>query len=178
MTLSLYHNHNQETFNKLKINKPMKKMTTKVLLVTILTVFASISASAKLKIPFGKIDKIEVVAELPDNEKYIGNKGPNDFLELATLHQEYNIAWIIPAWITQEPKLVLAKQDSDEYYELTDAELSEILKENKLDKEELLQLGFYTRYGGKVVLLAAIGLIIYGIIPSKEEDETKETESV
>jgi hypothetical protein len=149
-------------------------MTQRTFLFAVITLFISVTASAKLKIPFGKVDKIQIVAELPDNEKYIGNKGPNDFLELATLHQEYNIAWIIPAWITEEPKLVLAKKDSDEYYELTEAELNEILQENRLDEKSLLNLGLYTRYGGKIILLLIIGLIIYGIIPSKGDDEREE----
>jgi hypothetical protein len=149
-------------------------MTQRTFLFAVITLFISVTASAKLKIPFGKVDKIQIVAELPDNEKYIGNKGPNDFLELATLHQEYNIAWIIPAWITEEPKLVLAKKDSDEYYELTEAELNEILQENRLDEKSLLNLGLYTRYGGKIILLLIISLIIYGIIPSKGDDEREE----
>lgn len=156
----------------------MIRFTKKVLLTAIITLGTSMIVSAKVRIPFGKIDKIEIVAELPDNEKYTATEGGKDYLELAMLHQEYNIAWIIPAWVTQEPKLVLAKKDSDVYYELTDQQLSEILKENKLDKESLLQLGFYTRYGGKAILLVVIGLIIYGIIPGKEEDEEEESEKV
>lgn len=152
----------------------MTNMTSKTCLITIITLFASFMVSAKVKIPFGKIDKIEIVADLPNDERYIATPGTKEYLDLATLHQEYNIAWIIPAWITAEPKLVLSKKDSDEYYEVTDAELAEIIKENKLDKEELLQLGFYTRYGGKAILLLIIGLIIYGIYPSKDEEEEEE----
>nr|WP_315247617.1 hypothetical protein [uncultured Flavobacterium sp.] len=146
-------------------------MTKKAFLMTIIAFSVSIMASAKVRIPFGKIDKIEIVANLPDNEKYTVSEGSKEYLDLATLHQEYNIAWVIPAWITQEPKLVLAKKDSDVYYELTDQQLAEIIKDNKLDKESLLQLGLYTRYGGKVILILLIGLIIYGIYPSKDEEE-------
>ena len=144
--------------------------------MTVIAFSVSIMASAKVRIPFGKIDKIEIVANLPDNEKYTVSEGSKEYLDLATLHQEYNIAWVIPAWITQEPKLVLAKKDSDVYYELTDQQLAEIIKDNKLDKESLLQLGLYTRYGGKVILILLIGLIIYGIYPSKDEEETGEVQ--
>ncbi|HEX8014558.1 MAG TPA: hypothetical protein VF465_04945 [Flavobacterium sp.] len=151
-------------------------MTKKAFLMTIIAFSVSIMASAKVRIPFGKIDKIEIVANLPDNEKYTVSEGSKEYLDLATLHQEYNIAWVIPAWITQEPKLVLAKKDSDVYYELTDQQLAEIIKDNKLDKESLLQLGLYTRYGGKVILILLIGLIIYGIYPSKDEEETGEVQ--
>lgn len=151
-------------------------MTQKSLLIAILTLTTSIVASAKVRIPFGKIDKIEIVADLPNDERYIASEGSKEYLDLATLHQEYNIAWIIPAWITVEPKLVLAKKDSDEYYEVTDVELAQIIKENKLDKEDLLQLGFYTRYGGKAILIIIIGLIIYGIIPGKDDEETEQVQ--
>lgn len=154
----------------------MANMIKKTFLITIITLCSSIMVSAKVRIPFGKIDKIEIVADLPDNEKYTVSEGSKEHLDLATLHQEYNIAWVIPAWITVEPKLVLAKKDSDQYYELTDEELSQIIKENKLDKEDLLQLGLYTRYGGKVILLLLIGLIIYGIYPGKDEEETEEVQ--
>ena len=145
-------------------------------LTTMFTIFTSITVSAKVRIPFGKIDKIEIVADLPNNEKYTAAEDSKEYLDLATLHQEYNIAWVIPAWVTQEPKLVLAKKDSDVYYELTDQQLAEIIKDNKLDKDSLLQLGFYTRYGGKAILLIVIGLIIYGLIPGKDDEE--ETEEV
>lgn len=155
----------------------MTNMTKKAFLITMFTFCASIMVSAKVRIPFGKVDKIEIVADLPNTDKYAVSEGSKEYLDLATLHQEYNIAWIIPAWVTKEPKLVLSKKDSDEYYELTDQELAEIIKENKLDKESLLQLGLYTRYGGKVILLLVIGLIIYGIIPGKDEEE-EETEKV
>lgn len=67
-------------------------------------------AWARLKIPFGKVDKIEIVAELPDNEQYTESEDSNEYFDLARLHQEYNIAWVIPAWVTEEPKLVLAKK--------------------------------------------------------------------
>jgi hypothetical protein len=154
----------------------MTNRTKKVFLITIITLTTPFLVSAKVRIPFGKIDKIEIVANLPDNEKYTISEGSKEYLDLATIHQEYNIAWVIPAWITAEPKLVLAKKDSDQYYELTDEELLQIIKENKLNKEDLLQLGLYTRYGGKIILLLLIGLIIYGIYPGKEEEETEDVQ--
>jgi len=125
--------------------------------------FTTSFVSAKAKIPFGRIDKIEIVADLPDTEKYAVSKGSKEYLDLARMHQEYNIAWVIPAWITQEPKLVLAKKENDEYFELTNEQLDQIVSENKLNKENLLQLGLYTKYGGKLIVLLIIGLILYGI---------------
>lgn len=65
---------------------------------------ASIAVSAKVRIPFGEIDKIAIVADLRNDERYIASPGRKEYLELAMLHQQYNIAWVIPMWITAEPK--------------------------------------------------------------------------
>jgi hypothetical protein len=150
-------------------------MTKKVFLLSIITIFSVNFVSAKAKIPFGKIDKIEIVVDLPDTKKYVASEGSKEYLDLARIHQEYNIAWIIPAWITQEPKLVLAKKDSDEYFELTNEQLDQIISDNKLNKESLLQLGLYTKYGGKLILLLIIGLILYGIFSKVKPKNVKPT---
>jgi len=137
-------------------------MVKKILLLSFVSMFTTNVVSAKLKILFGRINKIEIVADLPDTEKYAVSIGSKEYLDLARVHQEYNIAWIIPVWVTQEPKLVLAKKESDEYLELTNEQLDQVVSENKLNKESLLQPGFYTKYGGKLLVLLIIGLILYG----------------
>lgn len=138
-------------------------MIKKILLLSFVLIFTTNFLSAKAKILFGKIDKIEIIADLPDTEKYAVSKGSKEYLDLARMHQEYNIAWVLPVWITQEPKLVLAKKESDEYFELTNEQLDQVVSENKLNKESLLQLRFYTKYGGKFIGLLIIALILYGI---------------
>lgn len=138
-------------------------MIKKILLLSFLSVLTINLVSAKAKIPFGKIDKIEIVADLPNTEKYAISKDSKEYLDLARMHQEYNIGWVIPVWITQDPKLVLAKKESDEYFELTNEQLDQIINENKLNRESLLQLGLYTQYGGKFIVVLIIVLILYGI---------------
>ncbi|WP_152969722.1 hypothetical protein [Pedobacter sp. Hv1] len=150
-------------------------MVKKNLLLSFVSMLAANAVSAKPKIPFGKIDKIEIVADLPNTEKYAVSIGSKEYLDLARMHQEYNIAWVIPVWITQDPKLVLAKKESDEYFELTNAQLDQIVNENKLNKESLLQLGLYTKYGGKLIVLLIIGLILYGIF---SKDNTKKVNPI
>lgn len=150
-------------------------MIKKILLLAFISICTTGFVSAKAKIPFGKIDKIEIVADLPDTEKYAVSEGSKEYLDLARMHQEYNIAWVIPAWITQEPKLVLAQKDSDKYFELNQEQLAQIVSENKLNQENLLQLGLYTKYGGKLIVLLIIGLILYGIFSKDKPKKVNPT---
>lgn len=144
----------------------------KILLTTIVTFCSYNLALAKARIPIGKIDKLEIVSDLPNTDEYLSKEESNTHLDLARLHQEYSIAWI-PVWITQEPKLVLAKPDSDRYYELSDEQLEKIISTNKLDKEQLLKLGFYTQYGGKIILFLLVCLILYGIFGKDKNKDVK-----
>ena len=116
--------------------------------------------AAKIKIPVGKIEKIEIVAELND-ENY--KNSSDEYLNLARLHEEYNIAWL-SAWITKEPQLVLVTdEDSLEYYELTEEQLNEILTTYDLVAEKLVKLGLFTRFGGKFILFIILFVILYGV---------------
>lgn len=150
-------------------------MIKKILLLSAVSIFTTNSVSAKAKIPFGKVDVIEIVADLPDTEKYLAEEGSKEYLDLARIHQEFNIAWIFPAWITQEPKLVLTKKESNEYFDLSNEQLDQLISDNKLNKESLVKLGFYARYGGKLILLLIIGLIIYGIFSKAKPKKVKPT---
>jgi hypothetical protein len=144
----------------------------KLFLTAIITFCSYNLASARARIPIGKVNKIEIVSDLPNTEEYLSKEESNVHLELARLHQEYSITWV-PVWITQEPKLVLAKPDSDRYYELSDEQLQKIISTNKLNKEQLLQLGFYTRYGGKIILFLVACLILYGIFGKDKKKDVK-----
>ena len=57
---------------------------------------------------------------------------------------------------------------------LAKAFLKEYIKEKKLDESDLLKLGFYTRYGGKAVLVILIGFLIWGQIPSRKKEDKAE----
>lgn len=132
------------------------------------------TASARgIRVPFGTREVINIVAELPDSVQYETEDG--NFIDMATIHEEYNIAYFLPLYIEKEPRLVGYSEVEDIYYEMTDEQLAEILQENNLDGEKLNRLGFYTRYGGKLVALILIGLIIYGYMSSRnsKEEETQ-----
>ena len=91
-------------------------------------------------------------------------------VNLATFHQEFNIAYLLPLYIEKEPRLVGYCEKEDTYYELTEEQLATILKENNLDGEKLNKVSFYSRYGGKAVGLLIIALIIWGCIPGKKKE--------
>lgn len=126
-----------------------------------------------IKIPMGNREVLVKVADLPDTEEYM--TGDSVCIDLGRIHEEYNIAYFLPLSVQKEPRLVGYDEKSDTYYELTEEQLNTILKDNNLDGEKLNQLGFYTRYGGKLVGLLLVGLIIWGVIPSKKK-KTKATE--
>ncbi|MFD1601347.1 hypothetical protein ACFSJW_23390 [Flavobacterium artemisiae] len=138
---------------------------TKLLLLSFL-IFSANFVNARLKIPVGKLQEIELAAALPKTDGY--KDDTNRALDLGRYHEEFNIAWV-PLWITEEPKLVLYNQESDVFYDLSEQELETILKANNLKKEELLELSFYKRYGGKAILLIIIALLIWGSIGKKQE---------
>lgn len=151
--------------------KNLKKIT----LLTFL-VFGLTNSFGRAKIPFGKKEVITIVSELPDNEMYETSEGSKEYLELATLHEEFNVAWILPLWITKEPKLVLYNEKSDTYYDASDEEMNEILAENKIKKEAVLKVPFYNKYGGKAVLLIIIGLIAWSYLGKKDDEEVEAKE--
>ena len=148
-----------------------KKISLIVLLIVGFT-----SASARARIPFGKKEVITIVSELPDNEMYETSEGSKEYLELATLHEEFNIAWFLPLWITQEPKLVLYNEKSEMYYDVPENEMTKILTENKIVKEDVLKVPLYNKYGGKAILLVIIGLIVWSYLGKKDDDEVEAKE--
>ena len=148
----------------------------KTIFLSVFLIAGFTSASARAKIPFGKKEVITIVSELPDNEMYETSEGSKEYLELATLHEEFNIAWILPLWITKEPKLVLYNEKSDTYYDASDAEMDEILAENKIKREDVLKVPFYNKYGGKAILLVIIGLVAWSYLGKKDDDEVEAKE--
>ena len=148
----------------------------KTIFLSVFLIAGFTSAPARAKIPFGKKEVITIVSELPDNEMYETSEGSKEYLELATLHEEFNIAWILPLWITKEPKLVLYNEKSDTYYDASEEEMDEILAENKIKREDVLKVPFYNKYGGKASLLVIIGLVAWSYLGKKDDDEVEAKE--
>ena len=142
-------------------------MLTQRIFIVLLIAFSSTSAFAKAKIPLGEREVLKKVYDLPDTDEFKLKDG--HFFDLATFHKEFNIAYFLPLYITEEPKLVGFDEQSEAYYDIPQNEIDSILASQKLNKEQLNKLPFYTKYGGKIVAILIVGLIIWGAIPSKKQ---------
>lgn len=149
-------------------------MLTHRIFIALLITLSSTSAIARLKIPLGEREVLNKVYDLPDTEEYKLKDGTH--LDLATFHKEFNIAYILPLYIMQEPKLVGYNKQTETYYDIPESEIDAILADQKVNKADINKLPFYTRYGGKIVALLIIGFIIWGAIPSKKDKEDKVVE--
>ena len=135
--------------------------------IALLIVFSSTSVFSKVKIPLGEREVLNKVLDLPDTDEFKLKDG--NFFDLATLHKEFNIAYLLPLYITEEPRLVGFDEKTETFYDIPQNEIDAILASQKVNKEDLNKLPFYTKYGGKIVALLIIGLLIWGVIPSKKE---------
>lgn len=142
----------------------MKKVI--LLLFPLLFAFQN-EANARAKIPFGNAEKLDLVQDLPDTEDYLLENG--NHLDLAQFYEVFTIAWV-PIWTTKEPILVGYDKVSDEYYELSEEELSGILTENSLKADDLIGLSIWTKLGGKAIIFVILALVIYGYV-GKDKDE-------
>ncbi|WAC42598.1 hypothetical protein [Pedobacter sp. SL55] len=144
----------------------MKKI---ILSLTILAT-ASNLVSAKLKIPFGERQVLNKVYDLPNTADFKLDNG--NYVDLATLHTEFNIAYILPLYITQEPILVAYDKQSETYFNIPENELKNILAAQKINETDIIGLPFYTRYGCKIMVLLFVALLIWGSIPGEKRKIT------
>jgi len=144
--------------------------------IALLIAFSSNTVLAGIRIPFGQREVLNKVYDLPNTDEFKSETG--NFIDLATLHKEYNIAYFLPLYVIDEPKLVCFDEKTDSFYDLPQEKVDAIIASQKLNKEELNKLPFYTRYGGKVVAILLIGLLIWGVIPSKNEEAEAEVKEV
>ena len=148
----------------------MKKII--LLLLPLLFAFSN-DVNARAKIPFGKAEKLDLVKDLPDTENYLLENG--NYLDLAQFYEVFQIAWV-PIWTTKDPVLVGYDKELDEYYDLTEEQLSGILTENELKKDDLLGLGVWTKLGGKAILLIILALVVYGYMGRSGDEEEENAE--
>lgn len=141
----------------------------KLFFLGVFLLLASTQAFAKVGIPIGSREVLEKVHDLPDTDEY---KNGSTYVDIGRLHKEFNVAYFLPLWIQEEPKLVLIEANNkDAYYDIKKEDMDAILKENNLDGEKLNKLDFYTRYGGKLVAVAIIGVLVWSGLSRKGKNE-------
>lgn len=159
--------------NKIQM-KEFLKVKVNVLFFISLFLLIPTKSEAKLKIPFGSRDVIDVVYTTPKQDSIYKD---DDKLDIARYYREFNIAYIFPLYIEEEPQLVFYDAKNQLIYDVNTPEqehfLNEYLKEKGIDKEEKLRLSWYTRWGAKLLFLILIGIPIAGMFCGKD-DEIKE----
>ena len=88
--------------NKIQM-KEFLKVKVNVLFFISLFLLIPTKSEAKLKIPFGSRDVIDVVYTTPKQDSIYKD---GDKLDIARYYREFNIAYIFPLYIEEEPQLV------------------------------------------------------------------------
>ena len=144
------------------------------LVLTLLFLLMPSKSEARARIPIGIREIIEIVYKTPEKDSIYQD---NEKLDIACYYKLFDIAYILPLYVVNEPKLVFYNAESNMIYEPTTTEqkkfLNEYLKEKGLNKEELTKIGWYKRWGGKAVLSLLLALVLGGAL-LKNKDEIKE----
>lgn len=159
----------------------MKKITFIIVFLCLLNVTKTFARKG-VRITYGTVEKLVLIADLPNNEKYEMHEKTDSgqditgYFDLAIKYSRFEVLGM-PLWIKEKP-LIVGKSTfyKDRYYSLTDEELNEILQENNLKKENLLKLSLFDKYLGWLVF---VGLIIISRIWSaffKKEEKPDDIE--
>lgn len=113
----------------------------------------------------------KIVADLPNSAQYLIDSGDKSnspqYLDLAIETKEYALNKTIPMWVNGKPNLVGYNQVLGKKVSLDEDAINQIIKDNHLNKEELLKLNIYRKYGGYIVLVCLIITGYCGYLPLK-----------
>lgn len=157
----------QNSENQMKLMTNKSNMKKKILLITLVAFFTCQIVSAKAKIPLCfPCETVQTIQELPTDseiQKLAGQK-----VNLSYLNEEYGVLWM-SFWNTNG-RFILSDISNNTYFEI-DPEVAKILKEkHQFDVATASSpLSFWKKIGGKLILLAIIGLAIWGYMPSKNK---------
>ena len=140
------------------------------LVLTLLFLLMPSKCEARAKIPIGTREIVDVVYRTPEKDSIYQDDVK---LDIARYYKLFDIAYILPLYVVNEPKLVFYDAENGMIYEPQEQFLDEYLKEKGLNKEELTKIGWYKRWGGKAVFILVLAFVL-GIPFIKNEDEIKE----
>ncbi len=146
--------------------KKMKKIN--LLLIALLMCLFSVNQSvARAKVPVCfPCEKLSKVENAPNLEWFKTDKGEQ--LHLVYLYNEYGAVWI-PAW-NENGTFALTNEAENLIYDLKPDEIAELKEKHKLDASSS-PLSFWNKFGGKLLLVAIIGLLIWGQFGGKKEND-------
>ncbi|MCC8154310.1 MAG: hypothetical protein LIP01_08900 [Tannerellaceae bacterium] len=152
----------------------MKKVFTILTLVTLFCVAGIHEAeAARIRIPVGSYQKMSKVRDLPQEEYY--QTTDDEHFDLGVKYTVYQICWI-PVWTESAPELV--GYINNDYYVSFDEEDIELLAEmNEIPNiQKLAKMPFWDAWGGKLIFIVIIGIILYGSFSKSGDDDDEVTE--
>ena len=119
-------------------------------------------------------DSFYKVADLPDTSQYQFN---SDFVDIGVKYSEIQL-FFLPVWQYDMKYVAVIPNNSDSYYDLSNEEVMDLAASASISIPPISQvkLDFWTAWGGKIVLLLLIGLIVmYSVYSVKKEEEEAES---
>jgi len=139
----------------------MKKII--ILLTVLLTVSNYASAKARIPVCF-PCEYIELVEDLPEDTDYRSQF--DEPLNVGYKYEQINILWI-PIW-NYEGEYCFVNNEEDTYYDLTSMEKKQLMGAGVEFPDN--PIGAWDKYGGKVIILIILGLVVMGM-RSKDDEE-------
>ena len=145
------------------------------MMVCVVTLFgsAAFAKGAPVFFSWGG-DSFYKVADLPDTYQYQFN---SDFVDIGVKYSEIQI-FFLPVWQYNMKYVAVIPNNSDSYYDLSNEEVMDLATSASISIPPISQvkLDFWTAWGGKIVLLLLIGLIVmYSVYSVKKEEEEAES---
>ncbi len=125
----------------------------------------SINEAYAAKITFGAHDKIIKIYDLPDTEDYTSSDS-----KLFDFGYKYTLFEVIFLPIFQKGEgQIVGYIDDENYVALSDSDIENIAKTNKIqDLSGLVKIPFWDVWGGKIVAIGIILLLVFFIIRDRK----------
>lgn len=147
----------------------MKKVFTVLAFITLFCVAGIEKAEAiRIPIPAGSYPKLSKVKDLPQEEEYLTTEDKH--FDLGVKYTVYQIFWI-PVWTEASPELI-GYIDKDYYVNFDDETIEAIAELNEIENiQQYAKMPFWDAWGGKIIVLGIVGLILYGYFGKSDENE-------
>lgn len=143
----------------------MKKMLL-LLGFVVLLIFISTNEVHAAKVTLGAHDKVIKIYDLPNTEDYTSSDG-----KLFDFGYKYTLFEVVYLPIFQKGEgQIVGYIDDDNYVVLSDSDIQEIAKTNKIPNlSGLVKIPFWDAWGGKIVSIGIIFLLILLIIRDRNK---------